>query len=174
MEFTSLTDPVVTDVPGPNKRVFAFLIDVITFNLVFAVLSRLVPGLAGLWEYGLWSVFFLFRDIAGGSLGKRLTGLAILDGTGQPAGTGSLILRNVPVVIPFIVIAEYFVMKGAADGKRWGDRWAGTRVQDLRPNVSDGRFLLYSIGLVVALGAMRALVGPGTVPGGIMGGGTGS
>ncbi len=157
MEFTSLTDAVVTDVPGPNKRVFAFLLDGITFSLVFAALAALLPQL-GVWQIVLWSIYFLLRDAAGGSLGKRLTGLAILDGTGQPASTGSLILRNVPVAIPFVVIAEYFVMKGAADGKRWGDRWAGTRVQDLKPHVSDGRFLLYSIGVVVVvLVAMRTL-----------------
>jgi HEAT repeat protein/uncharacterized RDD family membrane protein YckC len=164
MEAISLTDAVVTDVPGPNKRVFAFLIDGITFSLIFAALSRVRPELGGLWEYALWSGFFLLRDIAGGSLGKRLTGLTIVTGTGQPASTSSLIFRNVPVVIPFVVIAEYFVMKGASDGKRWGDRWAGTRVQDLRPHVSDGRFLLYSIGVVVALVAMRAYAGTATVP----------
>jgi len=164
MEPISLADAVVTDVPGPNKRVFAFLIDGITFSLAFAALTVLTPRLGGLWEYGLWSIYFLLRDVAGGSLGKRLTGLTIVDGTGQPASTGSLIARNVPVVIPFVVIAEYFVMKGASDGKRWGDRWAGTRVRDLRPHVSDGRFLLYSIGVVVALVAMRAYAGTAAVP----------
>ena len=156
MEPISLTDAVATDVPGPNKRVFAFLIDGITFSLAFAALSQWRPQIGGLWEYALWSIYFLLRDAAGGSLGKRLAGLTIVDGTGQPASTGRLIFRNLPVVIPFVVIAEYFVMKGASDGKRWGDQWAGTRVRDLKPHVSDGRFLLYSVGVVVALVAMRA------------------
>lgn len=165
MDPISLTDTVTTDVPGPNKRVFAFLIDSVTFSLAFAAATMLAPRLAGVWEYGLWSIFFLLRDVAGGSLGKRLTGLTVVDATGQPASTGSLIFRNLPIVLPFVVIAEYFVMKGASDGKRWGDRWAGTRVQDQRPNVSDGRFLWYSIGVVVVLVTLRAYAGTATVPG---------
>lgn len=163
MDPISLTDTVTTDVPGPNKRVFAFLIDSVTFSIAFAAATMLAPRIAGVWEYGLWSIFFLLRDVAGGSLGKRLTGLTIVDATGQPASPGSLIFRNLPIVIPFVVLAEYFVMKGASDGKRWGDRWAGTRVQDQRPNVSDGRFLWYSIGVVVVLVAMRAYAGTATV-----------
>jgi HEAT repeat protein/uncharacterized RDD family membrane protein YckC len=166
LEPISLTEPVTTDVPGPHKRVFGFLVDGVTFSLVFSAFRTLSPRLAGSWEIFLWSGYFLLRDVAGGSLGKRLTGLTIVDSAGRPAGAGSLILRNVPVAIPLVVIAEYFVMKGSSQGQRWGDRWAGTRVQDKRPHVSDGVFFWYGLGLIVLLLAMRAFAGNATMAAG--------
>ena len=163
MDPISLSEPVATDVPGPNKRVFAFLVDGVTFSLVFSALGTVSPQLAGSLEIVVWSAYFLLRDVAGGSLGKRLAGLTIVDSAGQPAGAGSLLLRNVTVAIPLVAIAEYFVMKGSPQGQRWGDRWAGTRVRDTRPHVSDGRFLWYGIGLIVLLVALRAVAGSATM-----------
>lgn len=157
MEFTSIADAEPSNVPGPNKRVFAFLVDGVIYSVAFTLLTMVLPQLGGLWGWLIWSAYFLVRDLPGASLGKRLSSLAIVDTAGQPATTGSLILRNLPIAIPFVVVAEYFVMKGSPDGRRWGDRWANTRVQDQKPGVSDGRFLWYSIGLVVVLLLLQAV-----------------
>ena len=155
MESISFTETVTRDVPGPNKRVFAYLVDAVAYSVALALLSMFVPQLGALWGYLLWSVYILLRDALGASLGKRLASLTILDGAGQPAGAASLILRNVPLVIPLVIVAEYFVMRSSSDGRRWGDRWANTRVQDRRPETSDGRFFWYSVGLVVVLALLQ-------------------
>jgi HEAT repeat protein len=145
--------------PGANKRVFAFLVDGVTYSVAIALGAMALPQLAGAGGWLLWSAYFLIRDLPGASLGKRVTNLTILDHDGQPAATGGLLLRNVPIAIPFVAIAEYFVMKASPDGRRWGDRWANTRVQDLNPGLSDGRYLWYSISLVVVLVLLQAFAG---------------
>lgn len=156
MEPTSSTETAATGVPGPNKRVFAFLIDGIAYSAALALLEMLFPQIRNSGQYLLWAVYFLLRDVAGRSLGKRLTGLTVVNGAGQPAGTASLIIRNVPIAIPFVVIVEYVVMRQSSDARRLGDRWANTRVRDERPGVNDGRYLAYSIALIVVLALMTA------------------
>lgn len=155
MESISLTEAVTTHVPGPNKRVFAYLVDAVAYSVALTLLTMFVPQLGNLWGYVLWSVYFLLRDALGASLGRRLASLTIVDGSGQPARAASLILRNLPLVIPLMIVAEYFVMRKSSDGRRWGDRWANTRVQDGRPEASDGRFFGYSIALVVVLALVQ-------------------
>jgi hypothetical protein len=54
-------------------------------------------------------------------------------------------------------------MRSSPDGRRWGDRLADTRVQDERPGVSDGRYLGYSIGLVVVLMLLQAFANRSSV-----------
>lgn len=156
MESISFAEGMTTNVPGPNKRVFAYLVDFVAFGWAFNLLAMFFPQL---WGFGLLfgSVYVLLRDVGGASLGRRLTSLTILDGAGRPAGAASLILRNLPFEIPLVIVAEYFVMRTSGDGRRWGDRWANTRVHDRRPDVSDGRFLWYSIGLFVVAVLVPAL-----------------
>ena len=85
------------------------------------------------------------RALLGPSVGKRLTGLAIIAANGGPAGAGQLILRNVPLALPYIILMiplfGTFIGAGLdalvlviefimilADGRRLGDQLAGTMV----------------------------------------------
>lgn len=74
---------------------------------------------------------------------------------------------NIPLYIYaliFIAVAvdviEYFVMRASKWERRLGDRMAGTKVQDLRPDRPDWWFLLFSILVVVLL----FFVGPSVTP----------
>ena len=74
---------------------------------------------------------------------------------------------NIPLYIYaliFIAVAtdiiEYFVMRASKWERRLGDRMAGTKVQDLRPDRPDWWFLLFSLLIVVLLFS----VGPSMTP----------
>ncbi len=76
-------------------------------------------------------------------------------------------IPNIPLYIYgliFIAVAvdviEYFVMRASKWERRLGDRMAGTKVQDLRPDRPDWWFLLFSILVVV----LFFFVGPSVTP----------
>ena len=139
-------------VPGPNKRVFAVLVDSVLFGLLT---TFVVPQLSGIL---FSSLYLLVRDVAGRSVGKMVTGLTIVAAAGGTPGTKALIVRNVPLAIPLVAIVEYFIMRRSPEGARWGDRLAGTLVRDSKPG-GDGMFLVYSIALVVAYAVLLNFTG---------------
>lgn len=139
-------------VPGPNKRVFAMLVDSLLFGLLT---TFVVPQLSGIL---FSSLYLLVRDIAGRSVGKMITGLTIVATSGGKPDVKALIIRNVPLAIPLVVIIEYSIMRRSPEGARWGDKLAGTLVRDSKPG-GDGMYLLYSIALVVAFGFLLNATG---------------
>jgi uncharacterized RDD family membrane protein YckC len=69
---------------------------------------------------------YLLRDAHGLDIGKRLTGLEVIDTrTGKPTGFVGAFNRNLPLLLPIAPIVMAFQMRR---GPRMGDRWAGTRV----------------------------------------------
>ncbi len=126
-----------------GQRIGAFLIDLIIsvpLGLIWLIpiIGTLVGGFALL-------VYWLLRDLIGPSIGKRLTGLAIVKPNGGPAGAGQLVLRNLPLALPYIILMipllGTFIGAGldisillielifvVADGRRLGDKMAGTVV----------------------------------------------
>ena len=181
----------------PNKRVCAFLIDLLIINLAFSVLTAVIAGIPDI-SFSLISiVYLLVRDalVHGQSLGKYAVGLRVVDLEGQPCDLRRSGLRNLIFIVPvlifgilsllsepveytpdvpdiplyiygfiFIAVAvdviEYFVMRASKWERRLGDRMAGTKVQDLRPDRRDGWFLLFSILVVV----LFYFVGPSMAP----------
>lgn len=101
----------------------------------------------GLFSLG-WSVFLLFRDrFKGGSWGKKLLKLRLERLDGQPLSASESFKRNwmwglgilylvpdeswmtlVMVVIVGFMIVEVMKISSDPEGRRLGDRWAGTRV----------------------------------------------
>ena len=59
-----------------------------------------------------------------------------------------------------VYIVEYFVMRSSKEQRRLGDRMAGTKVQDVRPDRPDWWFFLFSILVLVLL----FFVGPSVTP----------
>ena len=59
-----------------------------------------------------------------------------------------------------IYVIEYIVMQRSSEARRLGDRMAGTKVQDIRPDTPDWWFFLFSILVVVLL----FFVGPSVTP----------
>ncbi len=78
--------------------------------------------------------------------------------------------QNVPDIPPYvsgliiialsIYVIEYMVMQRSSEARRLGDRMAGTKVRDLRPDRPDWWFFLFSILVVVLL----FFVGPSVTP----------
>lgn len=159
-----------------NRRSVAWLLEVTLivvvlipplFVLYLKLVPEDVPAIAagetpgGLWlaQLGLWAAYILVRDLLGSaSWGKRLVGLAIApaDGGDGPVAAGRRLLRSVPIAIPLMPIAEFFVAFYGNDRmQRLGDQWAGTRIEDRSPErLGKGSFsgplLLAFILLIVA------------------------
>lgn len=77
----------------------------------------------------LFLLFLVFRDAVGGrSIGKRLMALEIRTSSGARAGPFRSAVRNVPLVIPGWNLVEVLMLLVAANGRRSGDRIAGTTV----------------------------------------------
>jgi uncharacterized RDD family membrane protein YckC len=137
----------------PNKRVFAFLIDLLLVSIIVLPFSGVV------W-FIVFLAYFLTRDALfnGQSLGKLLTGLRVVDLEGNKCTLQRSSLRNIIFIVPVIsYIVEYFVMVSTKDERRLGDIIAKTKVEDNRPNIKDGWFLLFSILLAGIFGIARMI-----------------
>jgi uncharacterized RDD family membrane protein YckC len=75
---------------------------------------------------GVFALLFLFRDTGGGSPGKRLFGLRLVREGGRPVGLLASMGRNVPMLVPGWNLIELFAVIRRRDGRRGGDRLAGT------------------------------------------------
>jgi uncharacterized RDD family membrane protein YckC len=69
---------------------------------------------------------FLFRDSGGGSPGKKLFGLRLILQGGARAGPLQSLQRNLPLLIPGWNLIELSSLLRRRDGRRPGDRVAGT------------------------------------------------
>jgi len=69
---------------------------------------------------------FLLRDAGGGSPGKKLFGLRLILSGGANAGVLQSLLRNGPLLIPGWNLIEATSLLRRRDGRRPGDRLAGT------------------------------------------------
>ncbi|MBL8013904.1 MAG: RDD family protein [Candidatus Omnitrophica bacterium] len=134
--------------PGANKRVCAFIID----NIIFDLIGLSVFGLF-LVDFDLlfWLFGMVFKDCVGGqSLGKRVVGILVLGSDGNSATAMDTIKRNVLLILPIVPLVEYVVMlRDPENGQRLGDKWAETKVTDLKPESKDINFLWLSAGLVL-------------------------
>jgi uncharacterized RDD family membrane protein YckC len=71
-------------------------------------------------------LLFVARDASGGSPGKKLFGLRLIRPGGAPAGLGGSVLRNLPLLVPGWNLVEIASVIRRRDGRRPGDRLAGT------------------------------------------------
>ena len=143
----------------PFKRVFAVSVDLLilaTISTGLILLGRKLGFEAMPWvSLGLTLTLFLLRDLFGeGSPGKVLSGLGLApmhDTRSEALDGGARIARNLPHLLPIAGhTMELVVMVYASDGRRVGDRMAGTRVLDRRPDASEYSFLLLAIVAVSA------------------------
>ena len=155
--------------PGPNKRVCAYLIDAALIIIIQRIIS-----LPSTFSSLIFITYFLFRDsFSGQSLGKMFVSLEVIDEKGKRTGLLPGMLRNLPFVLPdlvsfflrsiasysgavlivlgFVPLVEYFVMRTNKEGRRIGDRIAKTKVNDLKPQTSDLKYLWISLAVMVVL-----------------------
>jgi uncharacterized RDD family membrane protein YckC len=74
----------------------------------------------------LFALLFLVRDTGGGSPGKRLFGLRLVREGGEPVGLLASVARNIPMLVPGWNLIELLAVVRRGDGRRGGDRLAGT------------------------------------------------
>ncbi len=74
----------------------------------------------------LAALLFLFRDAAGGSPGKKLFGLRLIRRGGEPAGLAASFARNLLLLVPGWNLIEIAQVIRRRDGRRPGDKLAGT------------------------------------------------
>ncbi len=74
----------------------------------------------------LFVLLFLVRDTGGASPGKRLFGLRLVREGGEPVGVLASITRNFPMLVPGWNLVELLAVIRRTDGRRGGDRLAGT------------------------------------------------
>jgi uncharacterized RDD family membrane protein YckC len=120
-----------------NRRQFAWLLDVAVLYLVLFMVAFVVGAAGSVAKADIsaviavlpWLLYaaWLFKDgFNGHSLGKAAMGLQVVDvDTGQGAGFGASLKRNLPLLIPFAPLVAAFQM---SRGPRLGDGWANTRV----------------------------------------------
>jgi len=132
-----------------NRRAFAYLLDGALINGVPYVVAVLVTAgsAAGIVVVSLVQVvttaLFLVRDAlwGGAGPGKRLMGLRavqIADGK-TPLTYGQAFLRWISLLIPFFNLFDLSVPFRDPLQRRYGDRWAGTRVIDTERKLAQAR-----------------------------------
>ncbi|MBN1946934.1 MAG: RDD family protein [Bradymonadales bacterium] len=141
-----------------NRRSVAWLLEVAAINAVVApvvlavyfharpvVLAELAQGTTAVLfpiQLAIWGVYLAIRDLVGAtSFGKYLVGLGLAP-SGDSAGRvpiGSRVLRNLPLIIPFVPVIEFVIAYYGNDQmQRLGDKLAKTQVVDLDTRKSLG------------------------------------
>ena len=89
----------------PNKRICAFLIDVIVINLAYSVFTAVIAGIPDISLSLLMIAYLLFRDalLHGQSIGKYAVGLRVVDMEGQPCDLRRSGLRNLIFIVPVLI-----------------------------------------------------------------------
>ncbi|MFH1276972.1 MAG: RDD family protein [Candidatus Eisenbacteria bacterium] len=133
-----------------TKRAIALVIDGVISGLLVGIF-RFVPFLNLL----LGAAYILLRDglpidfMAGRSLGKKIMKIRPVTQTGSPMDLATSAKRNwmfalptallfipilgwilIPIVSVVITVVEIYLVVTTPDGRRWGDKFAGTQVID--------------------------------------------
>lgn len=141
--------------PGPNKRVFAFLLDLLIINGVQLLFSFIKVNI----NWFIWAAYILLKDSYNGrSIGKICADLQIIDGEGKPVNFTQTIVRNIFMAIPLFPIVEYIVMMQDVQGRRIGDKIAKTKVNDLNPEEKDNMYFWLSFLFMIILFALSYML----------------
>lgn len=139
---------VASTKPDVGKRVLAYVIDWVVAMVIYAVLAPLSPPLASL----LGAAYILLRDgfefdfMRGRSLGKRMMNLTVVRDDGGTMDLMTSARRNWPLAISMLPLGlfvfilapvaliiglyEAYLVITSNDGRRWGDKMAGTRIAE--------------------------------------------
>ena len=135
-----------------NRRIIAYFIDSFVITVPIYALAFALGGLVGstaaitvpvaLLTIATPIVFY-FRDpiFGGAALGKRAMGLRVVsarDGV-TPVTYGQALVRNVALLIPFFNLVDLTVPYRDPLCRRYGDRWAKTRVVETQNRLEERR-----------------------------------
>lgn len=121
-------------VASKGKRFAAGVIDLILIPIVLGVIAGLLllnapEGMRNVILIVLNIAWMIFRD-AVFSPGRKMVGTKLVSLTGEKVSLGQAFIRNILLVIPFVLLVGYIVEIVAllTKGERVADSWAKTRV----------------------------------------------
>ena len=121
-------------VASKGKRFAAGVIDLILIPIVLGVVAGLLllnapQGIRNVLLIVLNIAWMIFRD-AVFSPGRKMVGTRLVSLTGGKVSVGQAFIRNILLIIPFILVIGYLVELIALlmKGERVADSWAKTRV----------------------------------------------
>jgi len=117
-----------------GKRFASALIDLLLIPVVLGVLAGVIllavpEGLRNVILIVINIGWLIFRDTVFAP-GRKMVGLRLVSADGGKATIGQAFIRNILILIPFILVAGYIVEISfiASKGHRVADHWAKTRV----------------------------------------------
>lgn len=135
--------------PDVGKRVLAYIIDWVVAMILYAILAPVSAGFGAL----VGAAYLLLRDgfdfefMRGRSLGKRMMKLTVQRDDGGKMDFMTSVKRNWPLAISMLPIGllslviapialviglyEVYLALTSSDGRRWGDKMAGTRLVEV-------------------------------------------
>jgi len=121
-------------VASKGKRFAAGVIDLILIPILLGVIAGLLllnapEGIRNVLLILLNIGWMIFRD-AVFSLGRKMVGTRLVSLTGGKVTLGQAFIRNILLIIPFVLVVGYIVeiIAVLAKGERVADGWAKTRV----------------------------------------------
>ena len=121
-------------VASKGKRFAAGAIDLILIPIILGVIAGLLllnapPGIRNVLLILLNIAWMIFRD-AVFSPGRKMVGTKLISLSGEKVSLGQAFIRNILLIIPFVLVIGYIVELVALlmKGERVADGWAKTRV----------------------------------------------
>ena len=117
-----------------GKRFISALVDLLAVPILLGIVAGLlllaVPeGIRNVLLIAINIGWLLFRDMVF-SPGRKMVGLKIVGADGGKVTLGQAFIRNILLMIPFILVVGYIVeiIFISTKGNRFADTWAKTRV----------------------------------------------
>jgi uncharacterized RDD family membrane protein YckC len=130
--------PKAPAVAPKGKRFLAALVDLIVIPIILGVVAGLIFMAA---PAAVRNIILICMNIAwmvckdllweGAGPGKKMAGLKVVNvETGEKITATQAFIRNVLLIVPFILIIGYIIeiVMIIVKGERFGDQWAKTRV----------------------------------------------
>ncbi len=124
-------------VASKGKRFAAGVIDLILIPIILGIIAGLLllnapPGVRNVLLILLNIAWMIFRD-AVFSPGRKMVGTKLVSLAGEKVSLGQAFIRNILLIIPFVLVIGYIVELVALlmKGERVADSWAKTRVVEV-------------------------------------------
>ena len=121
-------------VASKGKRFAAGVIDLILIPIFLGVVAGLLllnapEGIRNVLLILLNIAWMIFRDVIF-SPGRKMVGTKLVSATGSKVSIGQAFIRNILLIIPFILVIGYIaeLVSLMMKGERIADTWAKTRV----------------------------------------------
>ena len=117
-----------------GKRFVSALVDLLAVPILLGIVAGLIllavpEGIRNVILIGINIGWLIFRDVVF-SPGRKMVGLKIESANGGKVSLGQAFIRNILLMIPFVLVIGYIVeiIFISTKGHRLADSWAKTRI----------------------------------------------